>query len=209
MARPSKTGRPPHADALTPAEWRVVEGVRHGLSNPALASRLGVSADAVKFHVSNVLGKLGLASRLELRQWDGVRKDSAMAQAKLGREKVGLGPIGQISRSSTDVARAAAWFKDVLALPHLYTFGDLAFFDCGGVRLMLSAGKAASETILYFRTPDIGAEHRRLTDLGVEFLAAPHRIHVHADGSEEWMSFFRDIDGGTLALMSTLTGENT
>jgi len=52
-----KRGRPPHADLLTPAEWRVVEAVRHGLSNPEIAARRGISLDAVKFHVANVLQK--------------------------------------------------------------------------------------------------------------------------------------------------------
>jgi DNA-binding NarL/FixJ family response regulator len=52
-------GRPPHADV----EWRVTEAVRHGLRNREIATRQGVSVDAVKFHVANVLQKLGLASR--------------------------------------------------------------------------------------------------------------------------------------------------
>jgi catechol-2,3-dioxygenase len=41
-----------------------------------------------------------------------------------------LGPIGQLSRSVGDIAAAEAWWRDVLGLPHLYTFGNLAFFDC-------------------------------------------------------------------------------
>ena len=58
-------GRPPHDDLLTPMEWATVEWVRHGLTNRQIAERRGVSADAVKFHVANVLGKLGLASRTQ------------------------------------------------------------------------------------------------------------------------------------------------
>jgi DNA-binding NarL/FixJ family response regulator len=49
-------GRPPHEDVLTPAEWKVAESVRHGLTNRRIAERLGVSPDAVKFHVGNALG---------------------------------------------------------------------------------------------------------------------------------------------------------
>ena len=64
----SRRGRPPHDDLLTPGEWRVVEAVRHGLSNREIASRRGISLDAVKFHVANALEKLGLASRGELRR---------------------------------------------------------------------------------------------------------------------------------------------
>ena len=61
-------GRPRWADVLTPAEWRVVDAVRHGMTNPLIAQRQGVSVDAVKFHVSNALAKLGLASRRDLRR---------------------------------------------------------------------------------------------------------------------------------------------
>ena len=54
-------GRPPHDDQLTPAEWSVVEWVRHGLTNRQIAERRGIGLDAVKFHVGNALAKLGLA----------------------------------------------------------------------------------------------------------------------------------------------------
>ena len=51
-----------------------------------------------------------------------------------------LGPIGQISRSVKDIRQAEAWYGQVLGLPHLYTYGTLAFFDCGGVRLFVVTG---------------------------------------------------------------------
>src|SRR6187455_179949 len=75
-------GRPPHQDVLTPAEWKVAECVRHGQTNRGIAERLGVSPDAVKFHVGNVLGKLGLTSRAELRLWDGVALGTALARRR-------------------------------------------------------------------------------------------------------------------------------
>jgi len=62
-----KRGRPPHADLLTPSEWRTVHFVQHGMSNAAIAARRGISLDAVKFHVSNALSKLRLRDRRELR----------------------------------------------------------------------------------------------------------------------------------------------
>jgi catechol 2,3-dioxygenase-like lactoylglutathione lyase family enzyme len=76
----------------------------------------------------------------------------------------GLGRIGQISRTVSDIAAAEAWYRDVLGLAHLYTFGNLAFFDCDGTRLMLSAGEAtqADQYILYFAVPDIMAAHAEL-----------------------------------------------
>ena len=62
MTSQRERGRPPYPDLLTPAEWRVVEAVRHGMSNPQIASRQGVSLDAVKYHVANALPTLGFSS---------------------------------------------------------------------------------------------------------------------------------------------------
>jgi DNA-binding CsgD family transcriptional regulator/catechol 2,3-dioxygenase-like lactoylglutathione lyase family enzyme len=198
-------GRPPHDDLLTPAEWAVVEFVRHGLTNRQIAARRRVSLDAVKFHVGNALGKLGLASRADLRRWDGVRRDSALKR----REEImdtQLDRIGQIARTVSDIAASEVWYRDVLDLPHLFTFGEMAFFDCGGTRLYLQQGAAKPESILYFEVPDIHAAHRTLSDKGAEFVSAPHMIHRHADGSEEWMAFFNDPDGRPLALMARTAG---
>ena len=193
-------GRPPHDDLLTPAEWAVVEFVRHGLTNRQIAARRRVSLDAVKFHVGNALGKLGLATRAELRRWDGVRRDSALKRKDEAMD-MELGSIGQIARTASDIAVAEAWYRDVLGLPHLFTFGEMAFFDCGGTRLYLQQGEPKPESILYFAVPDIHAAHRTLAEKDAEFLSAPHMIHRHADGSEEWMAFFNDPDGRPLALM--------
>jgi methylmalonyl-CoA/ethylmalonyl-CoA epimerase len=117
-----------------------------------------------------------------------------------------LGPLGQISRHVSDIEVAARWYGGVLGLPHLYTFGDLAFFDCGGTRLFLSVpggGVAAdSASILYFRVSDIHRAHDELRSRGAEFEGAPHLIHRHDDGTEEWMAFFRDPDGQPLAIMA-------
>lgn len=189
-------GRPPHADLLTPAEWRTVHAVQHGMTNVEIARRRGISVNAVKFHVTNALAKVGVTDRRELRRW--VRTGEAIVKTELK-----LGPIGQIARSVADTATSEKWYRDVLGLPHLYTFGPLAFFDLGGTRLMLSQeGGAAKESILYLRVPDIGAAHATLAGRGVKFTHAPHMIHRHADGTEEWMAFFEDPDARPMALMS-------
>jgi DNA-binding CsgD family transcriptional regulator/catechol 2,3-dioxygenase-like lactoylglutathione lyase family enzyme len=204
MSSPRDRGRPPHPDVLTPGEWRVVEAVRHGLGNRDIAARQGVSVDAVKYHVANALQKLGFSSRAQLRQWDGVRRDSRLhAQEQNMDQDLQLGAIGQIARTVDDIAAARAWYGEVLGLPHLYSFGDLAFFDCGGVRLFLSRGEpSASESLLYFRVADIRAAHAALAARGVRFTHAPHMIHRHANGQEEWMAFFEDNEGRPLAIMS-------
>ncbi|MYA21060.1 MAG: helix-turn-helix transcriptional regulator, partial [Chloroflexi bacterium] len=65
----NRGGRPRHPDILTPAEWRVLEALREGGTNAEIGARLGISADAVKYHVSNMLGKLQLRDRQELAAW--------------------------------------------------------------------------------------------------------------------------------------------
>jgi len=203
MATSRPRGRPPHDDVLTPGEWRVVEAVRHGMTNPQIARRQGISRDAVKFHLANALLKLGLADRAALCRWDGIRRDSALHGRKVDMDTdVALGPIGQIARSVSDIAVAEAWYRDVLGLPHLYSYGHLAFFDCGGVRLMLSQGDGEADSVLYFQVPDIRSAHAALEARGVEFPHAPHIIHTHEDGTEEWMGFFKDPDGRLLSIMS-------
>jgi DNA-binding CsgD family transcriptional regulator/catechol 2,3-dioxygenase-like lactoylglutathione lyase family enzyme len=208
MTQPRERGRPPHPDILTPAEWRVVEAVRHGMTNSEIARRRGISLDAVKFHVANIILKLGLSKRAELRRWNGVRRDSNLfATERDMDEPLKLGAIGQIARSVKDIAAARTWYGEVLGLEHLYSFGNLAFFDCGGVRLFLSEGeKEVAESLLYFRVVDIRGAHAALEARGVVFTHAPHMIHRHEDGTEEWMSFFTDNEGRPLAIMAQVSG---
>jgi DNA-binding CsgD family transcriptional regulator/catechol 2,3-dioxygenase-like lactoylglutathione lyase family enzyme len=205
MALKRPRGRPPFADILTPAEWRVVEAVRHGMSNPQIAKRQGVSLDAVKFHVANALLKLGLPSRAELRRWDGVREGSALKhRSKEAVMSADTAPTGlaQICRTTADLEAAKAFYGEVLGLPLLYAFPGMAFFQLGEARLYLQqTDKAAPESILYLRVGDIHAAHTRLAAAGVDFFNAPHLIHRHPDGTEEWMAEFRDNEGRPLALM--------
>jgi DNA-binding CsgD family transcriptional regulator/catechol 2,3-dioxygenase-like lactoylglutathione lyase family enzyme len=203
-------GRPPHADVLTPSEWRTVHAVQHGMSNAEIARRRGISVDAVKFHVSNALTKLRLRNRGELRAWFRAPADSALAARRTRETRMHVTNIGQIARSVSDTAASEKWYREVLGLTHLYTFGTLAFFDIGGTRLMLSQeGGAAKESILYLKVADIGAAHRELQARGVKFTHTPHLIHRHADGTEEWMGFFEDPDGRPLALMSQVPGRES
>ena len=204
MASRKGPGRPVHDDILTPAEWRVAGAVRHGMGNAEIARRQGVSADAVKFHVANILQKLGFSRRSEIRRWDGIRRGSALdGRVERMTEAVELGAVGQIARTVTDIEAARRWYADILGLKHLYSFGDLAFFDCDGVRLFLSKGDGgAQQSILYFKAADIHAAKAALEARGVEFINAPHMIHRHEDGTEEWMAFFKDNEGRPLAIMA-------
>jgi DNA-binding CsgD family transcriptional regulator/catechol 2,3-dioxygenase-like lactoylglutathione lyase family enzyme len=202
MASRPRRGRPPHDDVLTPAEWRTVHAVKHGLTSRQIAQRRGISVDAVKYHMANALAKLGVANRKELRQWHRAPKDSALRDDAMNSQLT-LGSIAQIARSVQDIKQAEAWYKNVLGLPHLYTFGNLAFFDCNGTRLMLSQESAAvAESILYFRVGNIGAAYDVLKSRGVEFINAPHMVHRHADGTEEWLTMLKDPEGRPLGIMA-------
>ncbi len=171
-----------------------------------------MSADAVRYHLRNIAGKLGMATIRELRNWPGFPAESAMARtvALPGRRSsdvdAPLGPLGQVSMLTRDAAHAESWYRDVLGLGHIFTFGDLVFFDCAGTRLFIRQVDDTEwrpSSILYFLVPDIAVAHDVLTGRGVGFKGAPHMIYSDdATGVEEWMAFFEDPDGNTLAIMA-------
>jgi methylmalonyl-CoA/ethylmalonyl-CoA epimerase len=115
-----------------------------------------------------------------------------------------LDHIGQIALAVGDVDRAEAFYRDVLKLRKLYRFGDLTFFDCAGVRLMLEKAHAPENipksSVIYFRCADIALAVHELEQRGVSFSSKPHLI-AKMDDHDLWMAFFTDPDGHTLALM--------
>jgi predicted enzyme related to lactoylglutathione lyase len=116
-----------------------------------------------------------------------------------------LSRIGQIAINAHDVDRATAFYRDVLGLPHLFRAGQLSFFDCGGVRLMLDKAEKPEfdhpSSILYFQVGDIRAAHKRLKEAGATFEDEPHVI-AQMPKYDLWMTFFRDSENNLLALMS-------
>ena len=115
-----------------------------------------------------------------------------------------LGRLCQSSRTAKDIQESQRWYSEVVGLPHLYSFGPLAFFDCGGTRLMLTQhGEASpSESIQYLAVEDIVKTHDEFRGRGIEFINAPHRVHRHADGTEEWHAIFKDPEGRPLGIMA-------
>jgi len=113
--------------------------------------------------------------------------------------------IGQISIIVKDVERATAFYRDVLGLRLLFTVPSMAFFDCGGVRLMLGTASSPEldhpSSILYFRVPDIQAGYRQLTTKNVEIVAPPRLIAPMPD-HDLWMTAFKDTEGNIHQLMS-------
>jgi methylmalonyl-CoA/ethylmalonyl-CoA epimerase len=118
---------------------------------------------------------------------------------------ISLAQIGQIAIPVRDLERATAFYRDVLGVRFLFDVPGLSFFDCDGLRLMLSLPEAAEfdhpSSIIYFRVADLAAAYRRLLARGVHFIDEPHLIATMPD-HELWMAFFHDSEANTLALMS-------
>jgi catechol 2,3-dioxygenase-like lactoylglutathione lyase family enzyme len=118
---------------------------------------------------------------------------------------LGIQNIGQISIIVHDLPRATAFYRDVLGLPLLFTVPNLAFFDCGGVRLMLGPAETPEfdhpSSILYFRVPDLNAAYQRLVELKVQIFALP-RLIAPMPTYDLWMAAFRDSEGNIHQLMS-------
>ena len=116
-----------------------------------------------------------------------------------------IGRIHQISMRAHDIDRAVRFYRDALGIPLLFVAPPgLAFFDCHGVRLMLSHPEPGFDhpgSVLYFYVNDIGDAHRSLLSRGVAFRSAPHKIATLAD-REVWLADFNDSEGNVLALMS-------
>ncbi len=117
----------------------------------------------------------------------------------------GLARIHQISMRAHDVERAVRFYRDMLGIPLLFVAPPgLAFFDCDGVRLMLSRPEPGFDhpgSVVYFHVDDIGQAHETLAARGVVFRSAPHKIATLAD-REVWLADFDDSEGNVLALMS-------
>jgi predicted enzyme related to lactoylglutathione lyase len=117
---------------------------------------------------------------------------------------MGLGPVGQIHISVTDLDRSVEFYRDVLQIPMMFRVPaqPMAFFASGDVRLYLgvpTSPEFTSRCVIYFNVEDIDAEVARLTALG-EKVTTPQV--VHRDGNIElWMAWLPDPDDHRIALM--------
>jgi methylmalonyl-CoA/ethylmalonyl-CoA epimerase len=116
-----------------------------------------------------------------------------------------LSRIGQIALNAKNIPAATAFYRDVLGLKHLFSVGDrMAFFDCGGVRLMLSQPSAPEldhpSSILYFMVADIAAAHAGLVAHGVK-VEHPPTMAAKMPDHELWLCPFRDPEDNILELM--------
>jgi len=115
-----------------------------------------------------------------------------------------LHQIGQVAVTVDDIDTAERFYEQSLGFRKLYRFGDLVFFDCAGVRLLIEREQkqpfTPTSSVLYFRTPDIMVSMRELKTRGVSFIDTPHLIAPMED-HDLWMVFFKDPAGNTMALM--------
>lgn len=117
-----------------------------------------------------------------------------------------LSALGQIALTVSNVDTAVAFYKDKLGLPFLFSAPPkLAFFDLGGIRLMIGEPEDEPETtgnsVLYFRVADVHSEYEMLRERGVPFEDSPHLV-ARMDTFELWMTFFRDPDHNLMGIMS-------
>ena len=114
--------------------------------------------------------------------------------------------IGQIALSVTDISRARDFYGNTLGMRFLFDSGNLAFYQCGDIRLMISAGDGAKPgggTIIYFKVEDIHTVYQTLIARGVAFVDKPHLIAKMPD-HDLWMVFLKDPDGNLLGVMCEL-----
>ena len=112
--------------------------------------------------------------------------------------------IGQIAVPVGDLPRAVKFYRDVLGLNFVFEVSGMAFFNCGGVRLMLNArdeSQSPHGSIIYYKTDDIQATAADLKSHDVKFEAQPHLVAKMPD-HDLWMAFIRDSEDNLVALMS-------
>lgn len=116
----------------------------------------------------------------------------------------GLSQIGQISITVHDVQKAIGFYRDTLGMRFLFEVPNMAFFECGGVRLMLGVPVKPEfdhpASILYYKVDDIHATFNILSARGVQFDAKPH-LAAQLSDHDLWLAFLRDMDNNLLALM--------
>ena len=125
-----------------------------------------------------------------------------MAPAQENRALVSA--IGQIALTVTNLPRAVEFYRDTLGLKFLFDAANMAFFDCNGVRLMLTISEQPESTyssILYYKTENIQRASAQLRSRGAIF-ESPARMIAKMPDHELWMAFLRDTEGNLLALMS-------
>jgi len=122
-----------------------------------------------------------------------------------------LNQIGQIFVNVKDLDRAIAFYRDTLGMTFLFTAPpNMAFFDCGGIRLMLGIADRPDldhpASIIYYKVDDIERVYETFKARGVEFIIKPHLV-APMPTYDLWLADFKDSEGNFVALMSEVARE--
>jgi methylmalonyl-CoA/ethylmalonyl-CoA epimerase len=123
----------------------------------------------------------------------------------MANEPFGLAKIQQIAIGVNDLEKSTAYYRDKLGMQFLFGAGHMSFFNCEGLRFMLTTLKHNdANSLIYFDVSDIQTAFETLKSRGVAFDDEPHTVH-ETDTMAIWMAFFKDLDGNTLALASEIS----
>jgi methylmalonyl-CoA/ethylmalonyl-CoA epimerase len=115
-----------------------------------------------------------------------------------------LSGILQIAITVKDLERATAFYRDVLGIRLLMSAPNMAFFDCGGVRLYLASGEGTehqgASSCIYFRANDISGLLGVLKEKSVSIHQEPQILAKMPD-HDLWLMWIRDSEGNLLGVM--------
>lgn len=195
-----RRGRPPYPDVLTPAEWHVLEQLRNGLTNAEIAIELGISPDGVKYHISNMLGKLDLPDRHALARWQppgrfGGHRASTKAVlvlAGLVGSLVLVGVVILLAVRALGRPRPTNDLPDVHSTLKITSFqlterivNDVHITLPNGTAIPLPPGGTTDSRTIAFRSPD----EVRIDDVGTvnnDGQSEPDAAASLSNGQNEW-----------------------
>jgi methylmalonyl-CoA/ethylmalonyl-CoA epimerase len=131
-------------------------------------------------------------------------KNAPTTAVQLDSLAIHLDSIGQIALTVRDLVESRDFYQNTLGLKLLFEAGQMVFFQCGSLRLMIGLAERPTTpdgTILYFRVAEIHSVAAALKTKSVEFVQQPHLV-ASMPGHDLWMAFLKDPSGNTLALMS-------
>jgi len=112
--------------------------------------------------------------------------------------------IMQVAIPAKDIERATAFYRDTLGLRLLMNAPNMAFLECGGVRIYLDANTqsvgAGGNSLIYFRAADIARTHSLLSERNVSIHQKPHVIAALPD-CDVWLMWIRDSESNLLGII--------
>ncbi len=130
----------------------------------------------------------------------------------MNAQNIQINGLHQVAMTTVDLERSIGFYRNVPGLPLIANFDPpgLVFFRVGEIRLCIQKVDQveATSSVLYFRVQDINAATVSLKDQSIEPGQDAEVVFRDAQGQfgeagdEEWIAFFRDLDGHLLAFAS-------